>query len=184
MAVKSAPYYTRQLLVGLSTDPKPEDVQLWALFIEEDTGRRFRFSGGVWLQDPEGGSAITGNTAVIITSPSGNPVMGEVLNQLTDPPTRLISAAGPVAGIRISFTNRGAAPPTAQELRVVFGADNDADADTKLAAPGQRYIVVLDRPELILVPVGLKIGRVDFASDAATEAGSTKIFWSCSTHGN
>lgn len=41
-----------QAFVGLSSETKPLEAEDWALFIERDTGARFRMWEGAWIPDP------------------------------------------------------------------------------------------------------------------------------------
>ncbi len=161
-----------QAYIGLSSDPKPIGAEDWALFIEWDTGRRFRQIEGVWQPDSQNPQVTGGAVKVVNGSPAGDLVLGEVANQTTTP-TR-ITPAQVIIGFRAWYWTRGTA--TGKELRVVFGAADDIDANNKLAAAGSRRLVNLDGSIEVDIDPAENIQRIDFASDAATEAG-TKVYY-------
>lgn len=62
---------------------------------------------------------------------------------------------------------------TATHLRIVFGALSDADANTKLATDGQYATVPIGTAREWEFEAGAYPLRVDYATNAAAESGST-----------
>lgn len=175
MTVISVPYVTRTAYAGLSTDTKPIDARSWSLFIEMDTGFRFRFFDGSWVQDPLNPTVTEGRFAVTDMVPIGDIRMGEVINQQESPVTRIASST-PMFRFYISFT-RIQGNSTADQLYIVLNATDDADADAKLGTVGERHVVPIGTTDSVDFPLSMAIKRVDIASDAPSENGNTKLFW-------
>lgn len=173
MTVQSISASPRVTYLGLSTDPKPMDAAEWALFIESNTGIHYRFVQGEWILDPSLPGMDGGAVRVVAGSPGGLLVVGEI-DDITTTPVRL-TPGETITNFYASFRPRGA--PVAQELRIVIGADDDTDADTKLATPGARRILAMGAEVDMAIHTSVNAQRIDLASDAVAETGGSKVYW-------
>lgn len=95
----------------------------------------------------------------------------EISGQTTTP-TQTDFADG-LLQLNIAFIARGMAVATV--LYVVFDALNDADASTKLGASGSRMVVPINSSRSWSFSSDSPVYRVDVASDASTESGTTLV---------
>ncbi len=179
MTLRSIPYsrgaYSAYILK--STDMKPlRDVEDWALLIEEDTGLHWRFVEAIkqWIPDPTTPSVASGNQSVTLRPLQGDVVLGEGSNLVSGTPVRIIPGQT-ILGFFVRFSDRGSA--VAKELRIVFDAANDADADGKLLNPGSRRLVDINGEANFVFSTAVPVQRIDMASDVATETGASKLYY-------
>lgn len=123
---------------------------------------------------------VYGSGQVVDTGMPGAVTRKEILDVLDSAnrgATATISEPGGIKQMSIYFVTT-AGTPTATKGYVVFDALNDDDATAKLNVPGDRSLVPLDYPTVlhVIFPDGAKPLRADFASDAATEVGSTILY--------
>jgi hypothetical protein len=107
-------------------------------------------------------------------------VVGEVADQLHLPAvnrTTVIPSGSGASYFAIEYMDISRSS-NGKLLFVVFNAASNAEADSMLGTPGQRYVIPIDGWRSWAFEFEEPLLRIDFCSDAATEsAGASKVTW-------
>lgn len=96
----------------------------------------------------------------------------ETSDQTTTHTTQTISAGARV--VTIYYRDIGSA--VGDVLYVVFNADDDTDANSKLTTAGQRFVVPIGSERTWVFPEGSEVTRIDYESNVASETGDSLVY--------
>lgn len=96
----------------------------------------------------------------------------ETADQTTTHTTQAIAAGA--RAVTIGYVDLGSA--VGDVLYVVFNADDDTDANSKLTTAGQRYVIPLGKERTWIFSVGSEVTRIDYESNVASETGDSLVY--------